>query len=111
MSNKIKALYVEPKKNPVQVEIQTDLKSLQSLVCGNIETYSPFDDNEITIICNEEGKINGLQPNRAIFNSKGQLLDFIAGNFLIVFSREDDESFSSLPENMIQKYTKIFSIR
>ena len=111
MANKIKALYIKPRKNPILMEIEDDLNSLQDLVGGNIEMYTPFDDYEVAIICNEEGKINGLTPNRAIFSSKGKLLDFIAGNFLIVYAKEDEDSFSSLPQDMIDKYTKIFAIR
>lgn len=41
--------------------ISVTLKNLQNTVGGMIEVV-PLTDNAV-IICNEEGKINGLQPN------------------------------------------------
>ena len=41
---------------------------MQSLVEGDIEEYMPFED-EVAIICNDEGKMNGLPLNRAVYSS------------------------------------------
>lgn len=43
------------------------LESMQSLVEGDIEEYMPFED-EVAIICNDEGKMNGLPLNRAVYS-------------------------------------------
>jgi len=40
---------------------------MQETVGGYIEEYMPFDD-EVAIICNEEGKMNGAELNRAIYS-------------------------------------------
>lgn len=35
------------------------MEAMQVVVGGDIEEYMPFED-EVAIICNEEGKVNGL---------------------------------------------------
>src|SRR5699024_6863922 len=45
------------------------LEAMQELVGGDIEEYMPFED-EVAIICNEEGKIIGLPLNRAIYSEE-----------------------------------------
>ena len=65
-TNKISVLLVEPEKYPKVIEIDDSLESMQAVVGGSIEEYMPFED-EIAIICNEEGKLIGLPLNRAIY--------------------------------------------
>lgn len=64
--NKISVLLIEPNKYPKMIEIDDTLEAMQQVVGGDIEEYMPFDD-EVAIICNEEGKVNGLPPNRAVY--------------------------------------------
>ena len=63
---KISVLLVEPNKYPKMIEIDDTLEAMQEVVGGDIEEYMPFED-EVAIICNEEGKVNGLPPNRAVY--------------------------------------------
>ena len=65
-SGKISVLLVEPNKYPKMIEIDDTLEAMQEVVGGDIEEYMPFED-EVAIICNEEGKVNGLTPNRAVY--------------------------------------------
>lgn len=65
-SGKISVLLVEPNKYPKMIEIDDTLEAMQTVVGGDIEEYMPFED-EVAIICNEEGKLIGLPPNRAIY--------------------------------------------
>lgn len=102
----IKILKIEPGKKPEIKEIEDGLKSLQDEVQGDIEAVYPFDDN-VGIICNEEGKINGMALNRALYDDDGEIYDIIAGPFLIVGLTED--SFSSLDDDMLQKYSEQFN--
>lgn len=96
----ISALLVEPEKYPRPVEIGTDLKDLQEAVGGYIEVTYPFDQN-VGVIMNEEGKLNGLPLNRALRDDEGQIYDVVAGSFLVVGLT--DEGFGSLtPEQMTQ---------
>ena len=97
-------LVVEPLKAPYEKEIDPGLESLQHEVDGYIEALSLDDDS--FIICNEEGKINGLELNRAIRDERGRIADIIAGTFLVVGSGEED--FISLTPEQMKKYQKKF---
>ena len=57
-------------------------------------------------ICNEEGKLNGLELNRALKDDRGRITDIIAGTFLVVGAGE--ENFDSLTPEQMQKYKKQF---
>lgn len=102
---KINVLIVEPLKTPYMKEIDSGLESLQSVVKGHIEATYPFED-EVGIICNEEGKINKLTLNRAIYGENKQMLDIIAGTFIVAGLTED--SFGSLSPELADKYSEMF---
>jgi len=63
---KISVILVEPNKYPKMIEIEDSLEAMQKIVGGDIEEYMPFED-EVAIICNDEGKMNGMLPNRAVY--------------------------------------------
>lgn len=65
-SGKISVLLVEPNKYPKMIEIDDTLEAMQAMVGGDIEEYMPFED-DVAIVCHEEGKLIGLPPNRAIY--------------------------------------------
>ena len=79
----MQALIVEPLKVPYVKEVGEELEDLQHEVGGYIEAVYPFED-EIAIVCNEEGKLNGLELNRALRGDDGEIYDIIAGKFLVV---------------------------
>lgn len=66
-SEKISVILIEPGRYPKLIEIEDTLEAMQETVGGYIEEYMPFDD-EVAIICNEEGKMNGAELNRAIYS-------------------------------------------
>lgn len=101
----ITVLVVPPEGVPYVKEIDPGLKSLQSEVDGWIEAVYPFED-PVAIICNEEGKMNGLPPNRALYDEDGQVYDIVAGQFLVVGLTEDN--FGSLTEEQIKKFSDRF---
>jgi len=41
----------------------------------------PFED-EVALVCNDDGKWKAMELNRAIYNEEGQMMDIIAGPFL-----------------------------
>ncbi|MCI8405319.1 MAG: DUF3846 domain-containing protein [Clostridia bacterium] len=101
----MKVLVVEPMQEPYIKEIDAGLKSLQKEVAGSIQAIYPFEE-EAAIICNEEGKINGLELNRALLDDNLKIYDVIAGTFLICGLTGD--SFGSLPDELINKFSEQF---
>ena len=98
-------LLVEPGKYPQPVEIGTELEDLQKAVGGYIEVTYPFDE-QVGIVMNEEGKINGMDLNRALRDDDGRIYDVVAGPMLVVGLTE--ESFGSLTPDQMQKFEQQF---
>ena len=99
--SKIKVLLVEPEKYPKEIVIDDSLEAMQEVVGGDIEEYMPYDD-DVAIICNEEGKMRGLPLNRAVYvqdNDKKEMVDIICGKFFICYAPPESESFQSLPDS------------
>ena len=105
--SKIKVLLVEPEKYPKEIEIDDSLEAMQEVVGGDIEEYMPFDD-EVAIVCNEEGKVNGLPLNRAVYGENKEILDVIAGKFFIAYAPIESEKFQSMPKDLARKYLEKF---
>ena len=107
-SGKISVLLVEPNKYPKMIEIDDTLEAMQAVVGGDIEEYMPFED-EVAIICNEEGKVNGLTPNRAVYEENSrEMLDIICGKFFVAYAPFEAEKFQSLPPDLAEKYREKF---
>ena len=98
-------LLVQPNRYPEVVEVGTGLEDLQQAVGGNIEVTYPFDEN-VGLIMNEEGKIDGLPLNRALRDEQGEIYDVVAGSFLVVGLTED--SFCSLSPDQLKHYEQEF---
>ena len=103
----IKVLVVEPEKTPYVKEIEPKLASYQAEVGGYIQATYPFDE-PVAIICNEEGKLNGLDLNRALRNDDGVIYDIVAGTFLVVGLGEED--FTSLDDGLIKQFSEKYKI-
>ena len=98
----MRVLIVEPLKVPYEKEIRGDLKSMQAVVDGLIEAVYPFNDPEIALICNEEGKLLGLPYNRALRDEDGKIYDIITGTFFLCRARAAAENFESLTEEQMR---------
>jgi len=98
LEKRIRCLLVEPHDLPKEIEIDNTLEAKQKIVGGYIECAYLPNDEEVVIICNEEGKINGLKLNRDIGH------DIIAGPFLIVGDDYENGDFKSLTDEQIMKY-------
>ena len=85
--------------------MKNDLASLQKMVGGYIECVYPYED-PVGIVCDEEGKINGKELNRALRDENGNIYDILAGTFLVVGL--GDEDFDFLPKDLCEKYSKKF---
>ncbi len=105
MSKTITVVKVEPGKLARTAEIETSLEGLQRAVGGMIETFYPFEE-QVCIVCNDEGKLNGMQPCRAVYGDEHQLMDIVFGPFFICDCSGED--FGSLSPKQIEKYTEMF---
>ena len=98
LEEKIKCLLVKPYELPEEIEIDNTLEAKQKLVGGYIEQVFLPKDDSVVLICNEEGKINGMKPNRDIGH------DIIFGPFLIVGNDFENGGYKSLTEQQVLNY-------
>lgn len=103
----MQVVYIEPNKAAEIRQIDSGLKSMQKVVGGYIEAIYPFAD-PVALVCNEEGKINGLELNRGLADDKGDLYEIIAGAFFICLARPDSEDFEGLSDALASKYLERF---
>ena len=102
---RIQALMIEPGKHPCVVELKNDLDSLQKAVSigapdqGLVE-FVYIEDN-VSILCNEEGKLMGLAPNRRLDE------DILCGVFYIV-AEGNNGDLKSLTYEQQDRYSKMF---
>ena len=96
----MKILVVEPGKHPYEKEIEGTLKEMQKIVGGRIQALYPFRD-EVGVVCNDDG-ISLQMP----FNRKIDEECYIFGTFFLCGLGLED--FTSLPENLMEKYRKRF---
>ena len=97
-------LVVEPGYLPYEKEIKDGadhLEQMQAIVGGLIEPIYPYHE-EVAIVCNEEGLINGLPFNRSVPGGYGGVF----GTFFICGLGEED--FCSLPPELMERFKKEF---
>ena len=97
-------LVVEPGYLPYEKEIKDGadhLEQMQTIVGGLIEPIYPYHE-EVAIVCNEEGLINGLPFNRSVPGGYGGVF----GTFFICGLGEED--FCSLPPELMERFKKEF---
>ena len=95
----MKILKVEPAKAPYVKEIENELHAIQEEVGGDIEVVGM--EQGVILCCNEEGKFNGMEPNRKVPG------DIIYGPFFVVGAQGED--FASLSDEHIAYYTNVFA--
>lgn len=100
MSNTIKVLKIDIGQPPVIKEIQNNLDGLQAEVGGLIQVIG-LEDNCL-LVCNDEGKLNGMKPNRWFYD------DIICGPFFICADSMEGD-FISLTSEQAEKYAEKFA--
>ena len=103
----MRVVVVEPKKKPMVQDVGSDLDSMLKIVGGPIEAVYPFEE-PVAIVCNEEGKMNGLPLNRALRDDSGEIYDIVAGTFLVTGLTED--SFGSLSPDLLRQFMTEFKM-
>ena len=101
-------LVVEPGKVPESRNISGSLKEMQSIVGGYIQTIYPFDEPDVALVCNDEGKIMNLPANRGLRGSDGQIYDIVCGTFFLCGAPADCDHFTSLTPEQITQYEERF---
>lgn len=100
----IKVLVVEPMK-PCRVQEIHGLEDMQKIVGGSIEAVYPFRD-PVAVVCNSEGKLDGLPFNRPLCGEDGIPYDILCGTFFLAGIGEED--FVSLTDRQVQKYQELY---
>lgn len=103
----MKILVIKPMQTPKVKEIDSSLESMQKEVGGYVQAIYPFEDS-VALICNEEGKLLGLPLNRALRDESGEIYDIVCGTFFLCSAPPDEENFSSLSDEQIEYYTKLY---
>lgn len=83
----MKVYIKEPKQKPRLEEVENTLEALQKIVGGYIETVTL---PNAVVICNEEGRIQNLEPNCVVISFNG-VTPFVG---TIVIAGIDGEEFS-----------------
>ena len=98
-------LMVKPGKAPYETQIGSDLQSMQAVVGGYLEAVYPF-EQPVALVCNEDGKRDGLPLNRALRDSDGDIYDIIAGNFFLAGLGKND--LTDLPHELAEQFAERF---
>ena len=102
----LEVVAVMPGRKPERISMPHTLEAMQNMVDGYIQAIYPYED-PVAIVCNEEGKLMGLEPNRAVRDpDTNEITDIICGTFFVCGLGEED--FCSLTEEQITKYSKLF---
>ena len=101
-------LTIEPNRKPVVQEIEDRLEAMQAIVGGMIQAVYPFHD-PVAVICNDEGKLLGLPPNRALHHpDTGEIYDILCGTVFLCGAPLEGETFTSLSAAQIEHYRQVF---
>ena len=99
MKEDLRILMVEPQKAPYEASVPHELTAMQQTVGGLIEVVRNGDGT--LLVCNEEGKLLGMEGNRRIPG------DVLAGPFFVV--GDAGETFRSLTEEELERYRERFA--
>ena len=101
----IRVLMVEPQQKPKVVTLANNLDSLQKAVSigadyqGLIEIFNL--DDKTCVVCNEEGKLIGLEPNRRLGS------DILCGVFYVA-GDDGRGNLVSLTQEQQEQYFRMF---
>lgn len=102
---RIRVLMVEPGKHPREQWLDNDLDCLQKAVSIDAPSQGLIEiialERDVVLICNEEGKLQGLEGNRTYQGEVFVGVFYIAGS-------DRCGNLRSLSQEMMEKYSKIF---
>ena len=104
----MKILKVEPGKVPVVMEIEESLEAMQSIVGGMIQAVYPFEE-PVAMIVNDEGKMMGLELNRALRDPDTSMVyDIICGTMFLCGAPANSDRFADLTEEQLTYYADYY---
>lgn len=83
----MRVFVVEPERKPEEKEIDDSLAVMQKIVGGLIQPIYPFEE-PVALVCNDEGKLMNLPPNRGLRDKDGQMYDIVFGTFFSGYTRD-----------------------
>ena len=101
---KIKVLALLPMELPKEIELDNTLEAMQKFAGGLIECITLSDTgSEVTLVCNDEGKLLGLPLNRPLWDGADALAGpgFLAGC-------DNEGNLTSLPQSTMDFYKEKF---
>lgn len=84
----IDVVLVEPGKLAQSAKIPATLEGMQAVVQGSIEAIYPYEDR-VCIVCNEEGKLEGMPLNRAVYTYEDHQVDMTYGELAAQFRAQE----------------------
>ena len=101
---KIKVLALLPMELPKEIELDNTLEAMQKFVGGLIECITLSDSgSEVTLVCNDEGKLLGLPLNRPLWDGA----DVLAGPGFLA-GCDNEGNMTSLPQSAMDFYKEKF---
>ena len=101
---KIKVLALLPMELPKEIELDNTLEAMQKFVDGRIECLTLHDSgSEVTLVCNDEGKLLGLPLNRLLWDGA----DILAGPGFLA-GCDDEGNMISLSQHEMDFYKEKF---
>ena len=104
----MRILVIEPEHRPEVREIEDSLTTMQQIIGGLIQPI--YLDDSVALICNDEGKLMNLPANRGLRDKDGQMYDIVFGTFFLCGVPADSDHFTSLTQEQIEQYRKMFYI-
>lgn len=95
----MRILKVEPGEVPYVKDMKDGLEAIQQEVQGLFQPV--YVEDGVILCCNEEGKLNGMKPNRWLED------DIICGPFFLV-GDDHEGGFCSLTDEQLDRYTQQF---
>lgn len=84
----IDVVLVEPGKLARPAKIPATLQGMQAMVQGSIEAIYPYEER-VCIVCNVEGKLEGMPLNRAIYTYEDHQVDMSYGELAAKFRAQE----------------------
>lgn len=105
--NTIRVVLVEPGKQARIADIEASLEGYyRAIGADTIQAIYPFEE-EVCIICDDEGKLTARQLNRALrYEDTKEIYDIVAGTFFVCSCKET--RYTSLNTEQQRRYLNLY---